>query len=554
MLLLPLLLFFLRLAASEILQQLVASPVVFGHIHVFLDTDQLLLEMENIREEMSRLKKILRENGQTKLLKNIERAELARTEYLDEKLKNILMAVHPHSLDDSRAKTRKATKSRSKRELILIAIGALAVISLIAFGLSVANRVELDNLKSVVEQQDEDMANIVTTLETSSAEVSKNFRLINETLRNIEHRFEQERLWDGLKMRYRDLDARLDSVTEGIFSAYKGQLHPSLVSWRDLEASMRRIESYANTQGLKTVKFDNYMEAIFSQPVSVMTNGSGLHLVVSVPLIPLSSDVMDLVVFTDSYVEHHGGMAIRVAMQDEVVLADKRRRFFRSVSSGTLNSCKSFKSLWLCKFQEFSTNPNSCGTAYLMQDRSKLREFCTTSMVKQKVYFEQVPNGTFVRAQGEEIVHRECHDPALSRTYRVDREGLIEDKQGCYLETSSRVFYPSRPPLFSRDVYIASSERLALSWHLEDLEEDVDLAELVQVGHELAELRNLTDVELSFDEVKRHLRERRRDLHQWMSWGLSGLGLVLIGLIILCVVARVIQVYLRIRVTETGLQ
>ena len=538
-------------ATCQVLKELVATPVVYGHIHLFLSTSKVLRELDLIEHEMKGLKGLLRASGHAKFLKHVESAESIRKEVLEEKMRQILSSIHPSSAETpSDKKTIK--KSRSKRELILIAIGVIALVGLLAFGLSIANRVELESLKTKVQEQDENMRALITTMTVESKEIAKNFQLINDTLVNFERRLDHELVWSTLRHRYRVLDQKLDSYLEGIYSAYKGQIHPSLVSWLDLEQALERLAGYAALQGLKPVRFDNYLEAVFSQPIRVMTNATGLHLVISVPLVPKTLDIMDLYFFNTHHVQFQQGMALEVDLADEVVLADKKRKFLRSMKASTLHSCKKYKSVWLCQVQDFTTRPHSCGTAYLLQDEAKMREFCRTRMVRRGVFFEPVPNGTMVRTHGELIVRRECGNPDQDRTYRVSEEGLIENLPGCQIEAGDYLYVCPSSTTSSLDVSIRNRERLDLGWYLESIEQDFSLEELVQGGHELAELRNLSDVEFTFEEVKRHLSGRTKNIHVAMGWGLSSLSLVLSTLMITCVLARIIQVWRRGSKTETA--
>ena len=526
---------------SEVRKALVATPVTYGHIHLFLNTEELWEDFQVIEKNLEKMRHRLEiSGGHDRFLKQVERAHEVKIKVLEKKMKSIMRVTHPHGEPDS-----KNTIKRSKRELVLIAIGVVAVIGLIAFGLSVANRVELEKLQRTVEAQDEDLRSVITTLEAQSTKVEDNFKVINATLQNFERRFDHVLTWSLMRENYRDLNEKMDSWLEGIFEAYKGNLHPALVSWPDLEKALHRIEIYAKTQGFKVVPFDNYMEAIFSQPLSVVANKTGLHVIVSVPLIPEGTDIMDLYFFGQEHVEFRKGMKLVVDLHDEIVIAERGLRFTKSVSASALHSCRQFKGLWLCQEKDFVTKPHSCGSAYLFQDAKKMRHFCQTSMVRQKVHFQAVENGTLVRTLGETVVRRECPGSEQDRTYRVVGEGLVEYERGCHLEADDYLYFDNKLGPLEQEV-----SEVDLSWHLEDLDGDYELDELIEAGHGLAALNNLSSVRLSFEEVRGHLEDRRRSLHRGVTWGLSSGGIGIGLLIVFCVLGRIVQVYMRMRRDE----
>ena len=293
--------FFLRLllwskviAGQKLIGKL-ATSVSYGHIHAFLSASAAT---ERAREMVT-----LFDGLEEQIVTKKEKRNFDKLKYRHEHDLMATMEGYEELLQAFSPVTNNTISAqRDKRHpLVIVAAAALAVLVIVNFGLSVANRVQLEQLMDTVEQNRDDFDKLVTTIEQTNGKINQNFQVLRNDIRQL--RNDTNALQDNIFLKdlsrrmalaHVGLRSHLRELTTAVYMAYSGTLHPSLMPVPKLKMAYTTIQNMARRKGGQLIDTIDPMELLFSMPVTITTNQTGFHLLLPVPVVPAGMQILDL--------------------------------------------------------------------------------------------------------------------------------------------------------------------------------------------------------------------------------------------------------------------
>ena len=447
----------------------------------------------------------------------------------------------------ARLLSAESGKRRTKRVAPLIigagaaavAVGALGVVSL---GFGVASQYQLANLEDRVDALKTGEERLMEKLEEHAARAQRNFGQLNASLSALqwEMRLAEERTAAGLEARF--LDEAVRGYIAAAYQALAGLLHPTFVGPEELREGLKRMEAEAAPRGMKPVPFERPMETFFSMPVSALINGTGLHLYVSVPMVPIAAPDFEVLRLTAPPMAVDRDVFLELMPEKELLVIDQRRELHTELSAADLAACHRFQGTFFCQLATFQRGPRSCAAALLSGDKATAGGVCRKRVLRRPAVVLPASNGSFAMdvwsAEAQTVVTL-CPGDQEQQMRRVEGRQRVAVGPGCVLRTSTTTtFQASRLP----EVQVATR---VPHWLHEDLLEDVEAWE---VAAYMADIM-LEDVAVEFGHVRAAVSASRQ-------WGTVKAGM----LTILCVLGltggglflRYLSLWYKVRKERSG--
>lgn len=501
-------------ALVNIEQGKVITPVTFGHIHIFLDPEDFkpsFVESGNMLEEVRKTNLTRLGHSELDKMLRFDRREVSRAERLHADLLAVFSLKDKEMVSNHTRHTRAAALIAAA-----VAMGATIVTTL---GLAVANRVELEELTDTVEVMNDDMTKIITTLETNSVEVQYDVAALNRSMYSLSQGQQQttEKMllmdaWTKLKLYHDRVQRRLEIWLRAIYSAFQGHLDPALVSVDQLQEGMARVESYARGQGLHAAEFDSALEVLFTMPISIRSNSSGLHLFVHVPLLPVGMNTMILLKLEPTPLQLRPNLYLNLDVTGGLLLTDRLHKMHLEVSQAELSGCKSFRDHYFCQFDTFRRSPNTCLAAAMLRDKALVTALCRKTVSRRETHFVTLGERVLIRSTEDTLVRKECPTrPEAQAVYRFEGELNVTDLRGCTVLTDEYVHFARRRA--NSTVTLQATPTFAAT----DLLEGLSVEEVATTVDHVAGLRDLREVTLDFSEVLAHRVRRDHGDHLKMT-------------------------------------
>ena len=462
----------------------VVAPTAFAHIHYYRSPFDVMNEIKSVRTKISDLKsKALEKKAPSRVIKGISEIEdrfnghirptigkLKRLKELgddiidpDHRQKRNVDAVSEGVPDDFRAdfddlrvravhvdraalKEEERALSREKRVAPLIVGGAIAVVTagVVALGLGVANRVEVEMMKDKVEGVIETQDSIISSVEQLSLDIDHNFAQVNESINNLEWGIATELMEVDTRATIQDIEDKADGYLRGFYHLLQGKLDPSLVSLADLNRGLQQVAADAAPKGMRIVPFELPQEVLFTMPVSGIVNSSGVHIFVTVPIIPERAPVLELLHVEHAPIPLGNGTFLDIEMPKDYLAIDRERTQYIELSPAELSACPSHKDTYFCPHRTLQKKPHTCTAAVLHGDKQLAAKTCKTSVVKKPVLVLPVANSSFdmdVWATKEQTVVQVCPGIRDQPLQRFSGHRRVKLGPGCSLATDTTVTY-----------------------------------------------------------------------------------------------------------------
>lgn len=503
----------------------VITSVSYGHIHAFLSTTNVYHQMSTLQTMYdSAGNAVLTPKARDNLDKLIKKHDFNLKKTIKQ-YDNLVTAFSPVA--------NHTEMARIKRHPVVIAGAVVAVAAIaVALGLSIANRVELENLVDVVEQQAEDMEFIVASIESNDQKINDNFRMLKNDIQKLGN--DMTSLHDSLLLSelnnkvllaHEAFQLYLADLTAAVYMAYSGQLHPTLMPVDELTAAFQRIDNMAKRRGGKVVPTLQAQEVLFAMPVTIVTNKTGFHLLVPVPVMPAGMDVLDLYSLHEptARVDDHTMASLDVG--NGLIASSPLRDTHVELSEADFNRCRRFKDYFFCGNLIHQKIAKTCKAAVLLHDTNLMTKVCRKKILHQDPILSQNKTTmTFTTTQTGLLVKQRCPlSPDHERVFKTTSYTSHFSKvQGCYLDTTFADYFPDGPDL--GELYMPNTTAFDLELILGEIKRE----EVTKTIQTLKNSKKLNVIDTDFDEIRQHIFAARARLHGYGHWSLSSVALLLV--------------------------
>ena len=532
----------------------VATPVSFGRIHIFVPVSSFFVETD----ELEKLVGLANLTATTSIAPEVrERAlnltakatdEIQRLRDRGDKLRDLLFR---NSTAAAPARVKRMVPAMAAA--LPLAAGLGVGLGVAALGFAAANRVAIDNLGHQLSRTNERVDLMMTTVEANNAIINEDLGVLNATIcdlaQDLDKREEKHllsTLFTRLKIFSGHARQRQRDYERSLYAAFSGHLTPELVPLIDLARGLSNVEEYGKVNGLKMVEM-NILETAFSQPLSVVTNETGMSIVIDVPMIPEELDVLDLLETQHSELHLDERTTVTMDFNDGLVLSDPQRRFHREVTAEELSLCSSFKEYRFCAFTLLYKEPRTCLSAYVLHDKEKIKALCERTLRRSEFNIHDNGNGTVsVRSTTDEVLRVECpHNSTLQGMFRTGGEEVtVAMPSGCYLDTPTLAY-------FRRQEDIDTALVVEPEIQIEDLLDGIPAETAAAAVKAIATMKGLKTIVVPVHEVGAYISTQdEEDEHSYdmtLAIGLGGAALTLVVLVAAIILGRLAIVNWRLR-------
>ena len=398
----------------------VVTSVSYGHIHGFLSTEEIHGQLESLTTLYNDVEEALLTPNALKNLQKIKEKHDFALKKTVEAYDNMVNAFTPV--------TNVTDSSRQKRHPALIAVGAVVLTGMVAisFGLSIANRVELNNLVSVVEQQAEDIDRLLASIEDSNEKINENFEHIRHDIhqlasdiRALQDAVILNNLNQKVMLAHEAFQLHLADLTTAVYMAYAGQLHPALMPISKLKVAFDKISDMANSRGGLIVPTLQAQEVLFAMPVTIVTNTSGFHILVPIPIIPAGMEVLDLYSLTAPTLRIDNHTTVKLEVGNGLIATSALRDTHVLFDASDFERCKKFKDYYFCGNMIHHKVATTCKAAVLLHDQALMTRVCDKTIIHTPVQATQ--NDTTLTLTSNQIgmiVKQRCpFEPTNEKAY-----------------------------------------------------------------------------------------------------------------------------------------
>ena len=498
------------LAVQQKVGRLVA-PVEFGAIHFVRGPDDLAAVLRRNQARATHLEDIAADAPEPFKRRFKELAEKL-TRKQDRQRADIQEIAHLLAADKKEKRSKRVAPLIVGAGAVVAGVGALAVVSL---GFGVASQYQLASLGDRVDALKTGEEKLMERLEEHAERAQRNFGQLNASLSALqwEMRLTEERTVAGYEARFLD-----EAVRDYIAAAYhtlSGLLHPAFVSPEELREGLQRMEDEAAPRGMRPVLFERPMEAFFSMPVSALLNGTGLHLYVSVPMVPIAAPDFEVLRLIAPPMALGRDVFLELLPEKDLLVIDQRRELHAEMSAADLAACHRFQGTFFCGMATFQRGPRSCAAALLNGDKVTAGGICRKRVLRRPAVVLPASNDSSAMdvwtAEAQTVVTL-CPGGQEQQMQRVEGRQRVVVGPGCVLRTSTTTtFQASRLP----EVQVATQ---VPHWIHEELLEGVEAWEVADYMAAIP----LEDVAVEFGHVRASVSADRR-------WGPVKAGLIFMG-------------------------
>ena len=516
----------------------VVTSVSYGHIHGFLSIEQIQTQLHDL----------------TTLYQDVEDALLTPAasrnfQKLREKHEFSLkktMEAYDHLIDAFSPVTNVTDSSRHKRNPAVIAIGAVVLTGMVAisFGLSIANRVELNELVAIVEQQNEDIDKLLASIENNNALINENFEHIRHDIHKLagdltalQDSVILTNLNQKVLLAHEAFQLHISDLTTAVYMAYSGQLHPALMPISKLTAAFDKIRNMAISRGGYIVPTLQAQEVLFAMPVTIVTNTTGFHLLVPIPIIPAGMEVLDLYSLTAPTLQVDNHTTVRLEVGNGLIAASALRDTHVLFDASDFERCKKFKDYYFCGNLIHHKEPRSCKAAVLLHDQALMNKACDKTVLHSPIQvFQNETTLTLTSDQGNLLVKQRCpFDPTQEKVYKTTSHvTYLTIQRGCYFDTTEASYFPNGPT----EIDVQTTDIISLDFST--LMGEIKREQIQSAIKTILSETKMTTLQTDFSVIKSHIDKNRAELISVGHWSLSSVAFALVFLLVAYIAGRYI--------------
>lgn len=381
---------------------------------------------------------------------------------------------------------------RKKRAVFILAGAALAAGVVIALGLGVANTAQIFDLTNKIERMQGEADELLVAVRAIETQVETGLKEANRSiLHNQWDRFLQK---EAARIRWEveKVEKETDDWERGFFHVLQGTLDPAFVSIPDLERGLDIMRKQARKYGMKIAPFETPLEVFFTMPVSVVLNATGVHLFVSVPMIPVNVPVFDLIKVSHPPIHVVGDRFLELRTSEVYLAIDSQRKLSKEVTPTELAACERHKATFLCsRFNTFSTTHDSCAAGLMFGDKDVVKQKCHQVITRHELVVTPAAEyDVEVYSLADEVIVKVCPGVESTPLERVTGRRHVNLTAGCYLRTkTSTTFMTHVVP--AQNVPCAETEWTGDDF-LADLQDVQDVLAHIKLTNHNVDIRSLT--------------------------------------------------------------
>jgi len=390
------------------------------------------------------------------------RSEAAReARILRDKVNLLTETMHLQGL--SRGTSSDMELHRDKRMAPLgaaVGIGALVVATA---GMTVWNRVDIDNIKdrlghleSNLDKLEEDVANLIVATDARFNAVDETFRLVNETLATQGAYEARRHLLLVNHLALAELHTTVNAWEEAWYALLNGHLHPAFVNVSSINTGISAVAQRASQYGMKVVPMGRSAEAFFAMPITAISNGTGIHILIPIPLTPARAPVFDVLQVIKEPIHVKDDVYLSLGLNKEYLLMSRDKSLHAELTPVKFASCDSFKQFRFCDVTQFQRKANTCASALYYGDKDLAKRLCKRHFSKQSlVVTPVVGSSSKVRVRASEAVsmmavcsNDKDRAKANGPLQRVadNEEAIFDLRPGCFLQAEDKVVFLTHSP------------------------------------------------------------------------------------------------------------
>ena len=472
------------------------APASYGHIHFFKKLDL----QDDIRKKINRdltmaNASLWAQEAPPDIRQKFEKMVRA----VDGKLDRLEVKAQR-----VKALTKIEYNMRKKRAVVALAAAAVVAGIIISIGLGVVNTDQINDLTRRVERMETDAEELLVSVKAIEAQVNNGLEEANRSIVWSEWDRFLEREARRIRMEIAEVEERTDEYERGFFHAMQGTLDPAFVSLPDLNRGLAKMKAQARRYGMAVAPFETPIEVFFTMPVSVVLNGSGVHLFLSVPMVPVKVPVFELVRISHPPIHLAQDRFLELSTDDIYLAIDHEKKMHAEVSPAMLATCDRHKTTWMCtRLNTFSTTPDTCAAGLMFGDKELVKRLCH-QVVRRRQLVVMPADGFDVEvwSMSQQTVVKVCPNVKDTPLQRFQGRRHVSMAAGCYLRTQASATYLTHSvpqqevecvrTNWTKDDFIETHNMRDLLHHLELTDHAVDLRHLQLVPHEWVTNNTLT--------------------------------------------------------------
>jgi len=383
------------------------SPTVYAHLAVHRSpleiSQRLKAHVEMVDVALKPYERALDDKVRSRALKIRDETKMEANR-LEAKVRLLTETMHLHRPAGGTSTDVKPHRER-RAAFAAAAVGGLLVATA---GMTVWNRMDIEDIKDRLGNMEdsfdgleEDVANLIVATETRFKGIEDTFRAVNETLKTQGAYEAVRHLWVRNRLFMTETNTLVNSWEEAWYALLSGHLHPAFVNVSTINTGIKAVAHRASQYGMKVVPMGRDAEAFFAMPITAISNGTGIHILIPIPLTPARAPVFDVLQVIKEPIHVKDDIYLSLGLNKEYLLMSRDKSLHAELTPVEFASCDSFKQFRFCDVTQFQRKANTCSSALYYGDKDLAKRLCRRHLSKQSLVVKPVvgsPSKVRVRA------------------------------------------------------------------------------------------------------------------------------------------------------------
>jgi len=476
-------------------------------------------------------------NTQIRAMARKTRQEAAReARVIRDKVNLLTETMHLQRPSGGTSTDMELHRDRRMAPLVVGAAAGIGALVVATAGMTVWNRVDIENLKERLgdlennfDKLEEDVTNLIVATEARFNAVDDTFRRVNDTLATQGAYDAVRHLYTLHSVAMAEIHTTVSSWEEAWYALLNGHLHPAFVNVSSINTGISAVTQPASQYGMKVVPMGRNAEAFFAMPITAISNGTGIHILIPIPLTPARAPVFDVLQVIKEPIHVQDDVYLSLGLNKEYLLMSHDKSLHAELTPVEFASCDSFKQFRFCDVTQFQRKATTCASSLYYGDKDLAKRLCRRHFSKQSLVVRPVVGSTSkvrVRASKAVSVMAVCSNDkdrakANGPLQRVEdnEEAIFDLRPGCFLQADDKVVFLTHSPNRVELAVVGDD------WALEDVLEDFSPEEVVSYFKD----DKLRQAKTSFQEFRANFQRRRVErrlvkaaklsIHDLVQWG-----------------------------------
>ena len=333
---------------------------------------------------------------------------------------------------------------RNKRGAELLGIG-----SLIALGLGISNRLDIEAMKNRVagiESQNDAIVKAVQQLAQGTDQQLQQLRSDMANYRDTTNeRFisaSEQTLKREIRRLLRNWREEADELEIAVADLLAGQLSPHIISPKELAEAIDGLKPQLAQRNLRLVSWTNPAQAAYVAQATIIAHkeGTGLHIFVHIPVTATTAADRSLwLIRQHPMLLTNHSIAVQNMEGDSFLAVDLAGNTFTDIPVDEVTICLKRQETFLCPHTVVTKGVKTCNAAIWLREWEKVASLCQQSIVAMPFHVFNDNTGMTVWSESQQLVTIHCVNS--SKTFPVYGLQQIEVGPGCFLETEDRIVF-----------------------------------------------------------------------------------------------------------------